>query len=163
MGRPASLQLTPDQLQAKIDAYFQHCEDGIEARNLKSGDVRVRYKERICHIGLALWLGIDRSTLDEYMDGNYPTEWIDKVSKDHPLFGMDREYIAQEYSRILACARERIILHTYTAGANGDMDQRIAAAMLAKLGVTDKITDSNGVLEIKWQGVQPEDAERFSK
>ena len=148
MGRHAALKLTPDQLQSSVDAYFKHCEDSREERELKSGDIKVRYRERPCMTGLGLWLNISPAVIDNYISGEYPS---------------DDPKVVTKIADILARAREKIIQHVFTAGSNGDMDTRLASAMLARFGVTDRLQDAAGTLTIKWAGVDPSDAERYSK
>ena len=163
MGRYAALRLTPDQLRDRVDAYFDHCEQSADIRQLKSGDVRVR-KEWPTMIGLANWLSINKDTLCEYINGNYPIEWIERLPQDNELCSMERDYIINSYSDTLACARARVEQATVLAAANGDIDNRIAQLLMHQWGYASKQEiDGSGSVTIQWQGVDKQDAERFSK
>lgn len=158
MGRKAALKLTPGQLQSKIDAYFDHCESSADVRQLKSGDVRVR-KQWPTMVGLALWLDIHKDTLYKYLNGEYPTEWID----DKGLSDIEKHNIKRAYTDTLARARQQVEMSTITAAANGDIDGRIAQLLMHQWGYKSDPIDNTGTVTIQWQGVDKSDAERFSK
>lgn len=55
----------PVDLQQKVDAYFEHCENSRTERELKNGDIRVR-QESPSMIGLAVWLHCSTDTINSY-------------------------------------------------------------------------------------------------
>ena len=162
MGRKAALKLTPDELQTSVDAYFDHCEASAIKRDLKSGDVKVR-KEWPTMVGLALWLDITKETLYQYLNGEYPTQWMDNDSCNSGLNDIERHNIKQGYSDTLARARQRVETSTVIAAANGDIDGRIAQLLMHQWGYKSDPIDNTGTVTIQWQGVDKQDAERFSK
>ena len=147
---------SPAELAKKVDEYFAKCEASKQARELKSGDVRIR-QELPSFVGLAVHLGVAKSTMQLYADGKYDTGNSDNTA------GNGSEDI-QSYSAILARARDRIELETLNAASNGDTDSRITLARLAKFGYSTKVeTESKAELTVKWEGVDTSDIEVWGK
>ena len=147
---------SPAELAKKVDEYFAKCEASKQARELKSGDVRIR-QELPSFVGLAVHLGVAKSTMQLYADGKYDTGNSDNTA------GNGSEDI-QSYSAILARARDRIELETLNAASNGDTDSRITLARLAKFGYSTKVeTESKTELTVKWEGVDTSDIEAWGK
>lgn len=146
---------SPAELAKKVDEYFAKCEASKQARELKSGDVRIR-QELPSFVGLAVHLGVAKSTMQLYADGKYDTgnsDTADNGSAD-----------IQSYSAVLARARDRIELETLNAASNGDTDSRITLARLAKFGYSTKIeTESKTELTVKWEGVDTSDIKAWGK
>ena len=147
---------SPAELAKKVDEYFAKCEASKQARELKSGDVRIR-QELPSFVGLAVHLGVAKSTMQLYADGKYDIGNSDNTA------GNGSEDI-QSYSAILARARDRIELETLNAASNGDTDSRITLARLAKFGYSTKVeTESKTELTVKWEGVDTSDIEAWGK
>ena len=70
MGRRRCIQDSPKELAQRIDAYFAQCDETRETLHLKSGDVRIR-QVLPSMVGLAVYLGIGKASLYEYLDGKY--------------------------------------------------------------------------------------------
>ena len=151
---------SPAELAKKVDEYFAKCEASKQARELKSGDVRIR-QVLPSMVGLAVYLGIGKASLYEYLDGKYD-EPIDSNNIDTDM-GCGQGY-TERYSDVLARARDRIELETLNAASNGDTDSRITLARLAKFGYSTKIeTESKTELTVKWEGVDTSDIEAWGK
>lgn len=147
---------SPEELIKRVDAYFDHCDKTREERQLKSGDIRVR-QELPSMVGLAVYLGIGKSTLYEYAEGKYDKDISDIERDDKGDNGDDGEY-AQRYSDILSCARDRIEAITLIAATNGDTDSRVALARLARFGYSTKVElDQKAALTVQWEGATAED------
>ena len=147
---------SPEELAKKVDEYFAKCEASKQARELKSGDVRIR-QELPSFVGLAVHLGVAKSTMQLYADGKYDTGNSDNTADN------GSEDI-QSYSAILARARDRIELETLNAASNGDTDSRITLARLAKFGYSTKIEqDTKAELTVRWEGVDTSDIEVWGK
>lgn len=146
----------PAELAKKVDEYFAKCEASKQARELKSGDVRIR-QELPSFVGLAVHLGVAKSTMQLYSDGKYDTGNSDNTADNGSAD-------IQNYSTVLARARDRIELETLNAASNGDTDSRITLAKLAKFGYSTKVeTESKAELTVKWEGVDTSDIEAWGK
>lgn len=146
----------PAELAKKVDEYFAKCEASKQARELKSGDVRIR-QELPSFVGLAVHLGVAKSTMQLYSDGKYDTGNSDNTADNGSAD-------IQNYSTVLARARDRIELETLNAASNGDTDSRITLARLAKFGYSTKIEqDTKAELTVKWEGVDTSDIEAWGK
>lgn len=151
----------PVELSEKVDAYFADCEASRTERELKSGDIRVR-QTLPSFVGLANYLGVAKSTLQLYADGKYEltAEQLQDIAGKH---GIGLEDI-QNYSAVLARARDRIEQTVLTAAINGDTDSRIALAMLAKFGYSTKVeTESRATLTVQWEGADMADVASWGK
>ena len=112
-------------------------------------------------VGLAVYLGISKTSLYEYLDGKYD-EPIDSIDSNSDK-GYGQGY-TERYSDVLARARDRIELETLNAASNGDTDSRITLARLAKFGYSTKVeTESKTELTVKWEGVDTSDIEAWGK
>ena len=145
----------PAELEKLVDEYFSMCSATEEQLHLKNGDVRIR-RTLPSIVGLAVHLGIAKSTLLLYAEGKYD---IDTTKSDSNGCGD-----IQNYSTVLARARDRIELETLNAASNGDTDSRITLARLAKFGYSTKIeTESKAELTVRWEGVDTSDIEAWGK
>lgn len=157
MGRRRCIQDSPKELAQRIDAYFAQCDETRETLHLKSGDVRIR-QVLPSMVGLAVYLGIGKASLYEYLDGKYD-EPIDNTNGNS---GNSSGKYTETYSDVLARARDRIELETLNAASNGDTDSRITLARLAKFGYSTKVeTESKTELTVKWEGVDTSDIEAW--
>ena len=147
---------SPEELSKLVDEYFDQCAATRDTRQLKSGDIRVR-QNLPSIVGLAVYLGIAKSTLLLYAEGKYD---IDTTKSDNSNGCGD----TQNYSTVLARARDRIELETLNAASNGDTDSRITLARLAKFGYSTKVeTESKTELTVKWEGVDTSDIEAWGR
>lgn len=147
----------PAELEKLVDEYFSMCSATEEQLHLKNGDVRIR-RTLPSIVGLAVHLGIAKSTLLLYAEGKYDND--NNTANNN---GNGCEDI-QNYSTILARARDRIELETLNAASNGDTDSRITLARLAKFGYSTKIeTEGKTDLTIKWVGVSTDDIREWGK
>ena len=155
---------SPEELAQKVDEYFAKCEASKQARELKSGDVRIR-QELPSFVGLAVHLGVAKSTMQLYADGKYDMPCSSTGNSDNTAGnGSNSSDDIQSYSAILARARDRIELETLNAASNGDTDSRITLARLAKFGYSTKVeTESKAELTVKWEGVDTSDIEVWGK
>lgn len=159
MGRPRRIQDTPEELSRRIDGYFQQCYDSREEITLKSNDKRIR-QTLPSMVGLAVYLGISKASLYEYLDGKYD-EPIDNTNGNS---GNSSGKYTETYSDVLARARDRIELETLNAASNGDTDSRITLARLAKFGYSTKVeTETKAELTVKWEGVDTSDIDAWGK
>ena len=150
---------SPAELAKKVDEYFAKCEASKQARELKSGDVRIR-QELPSFVGLAVHLGVAKSTMQLYADGKYDTGNTGNSDNTADNGSAD----IQSYSTVLARARDRIELETLNAASNGDTDSRITLARLAKFGYSTKIEqDTKAELTVRWEGVDTSDIEAWGK
>ena len=151
----------PVELARNVDEYFANCEASRTERELKSGDIRVR-QTLPSFVGLANYLGVAKSTLQLYADGKYDltAEQLQEIADKHDIGPED----IQNYSAVLARARDRIEQTVLTAAINGDTDSRIALAMLAKFGYSTKVeTESKAVLSVQWEGAALSDIDAWGK
>lgn len=148
---------SPEELSKLVDKYFDQCAATRDTRQLKSGDIRVR-QNLPSIVGLAVHLGIAKSTLLLYAEGKYDND--NNTANNN---GNGCEDI-QNYSTILARARDRIELEPLNAASNGDTDSRITLARLAKFGYSTKIEQNTKTeLTVKWEGVDTSDIEAWGK
>lgn len=151
MKTKAELIADTDQLQNDVDAYFQHCEDSKNPRELKNGDVHIR-QEYPTIVGLALWLKTHQNTIKRLIDENDDTKPMDSGMED-----------AQNQARaILVDAKHRIEQAMVQATLNGDAQDRLAAAMLARMGVIGE-DKTNINLQISVAGASTNDVDEWSK
>ena len=141
---------SPEELAQKIDGYFAKCEASKDTRELKNGDIRVR-QEVPSMVGLAVYLGVGKSTLYDYAEGKYDKQ-ANTADSEQADRSAERDTVS--YSEVIACARDRIEIATLQAASNGDMDGRVALARLAKFGYSTKIeTENKSSLTVQWEGV----------
>ena len=117
----------PEELQERVDAYFQHCEDSKTVRELKNGDIKIR-QEFPSMVGLARWLGVHKDTLSSYILGE------DKVSLDDDT--------NKRISATLIGARDEIKRNYIQSSMSGDADSRIAGMLLTAMGETTPETST---------------------
>lgn len=110
-----------DELQRKVDAYFEHCKQSEKVYELKNGDIKIR-KEFPTMAGLSVWLNVNRDTLYSYMNG-------EAVNKNG-------EEVNNRISDTLSHARNRIIQELVQSSMAGDADSRIAGLLLSAMGET---------------------------
>ena len=152
---------SPEELSKLVDEYFDQCAATRDTRQLKSGDIRVR-QNLPSIVGLAVYLGIAKSTLLLYADGKYDMPCSSTGNSDNTADNGSADI--QSYSTVLARARDRIELETLNAASNGDTDSRITLARLAKFGYSTKVeTESKTELTVKWEGVDTSDIEVWGK
>jgi len=151
MKTKAELIGNPEQLRSDVAAYFQHCEDSKNPRELKNGDVHIR-QEYPTVVGLAIWLQTHTNTLKRLIDEDDNTQPEDSSLLD-----------AQNAARaILAYARQRIEQTMVQATLAGDAQDRLAAAMLARMGVIGE-DKTNISLNITVAGADSKDVDSWSK
>lgn len=150
---------SPEELEKLVDEYFSKCSATEEQLHLKNGDVRIR-RTLPSIVGLAVHLGIAKSTLLLYAEGKYDND-NNTANGNNNGNGCED---TQNYSTILARARDRIELETLNAASNGDTDSRITLARLAKFGYSTKIeTEGKTDLTIKWVGVSTDDIREWGE
>ena len=141
----------PQKLLDDIKAYFDYCDQTRDERELKNGDLRVR-EVTPSILGLAQWLHCHRNTLTRLMDDN-----DDTVPKDTGLID------AQNTVRgILAYAKQEMILRLSARAINGDAEDRVSQAMLARYGEIGE-DKTNVSLNITVAGMSSAEIDECSK
>ena len=138
----------PRELADRIKAYFEHCEQSRDVRELKNGDIKIR-QEYPSVIGLAVWLGCSKDTIYSY---------INKESKNSQL----TPEMLNTLSDVLARARDRIEQSTLSASTVGDYDQRIAAMVLTNFGY-GRPADESPNITIKVESTKASDVDDWSR
>ena len=156
---------SPEELEKLVDEYFSKCSATEEQLHLKNGDVRIR-RTLPSIVGLAVHLGIAKSTLLLYAEGKYD---IDTTKGDNSNGCGD----IQSYSTVLARVRARIELETYRTELEDMLNNEHATLKvgayarefrLAKFGYSTKVeTESKAELTVKWEGVDTSDIEAWGK
>ena len=118
----------PKELQERVDAYFQHCEESKTVYELKNGDIKIR-QEFPSMVGLALWLGVHKDTLYSYIYQEEKVALEDSVNK--------------AISETLSRARDTIKRSYIQASMSGDADSRIAGMLLTAMGETQPEVQNN--------------------
>lgn len=145
---PLEIFRNPYLLEQRIESYFQECEASREVRNLKSGDIRVRQKMPTM-VGLAVHLGIDKSTLYAYLNNE---------RADTGCLGEKEHKAIQD---TLARARTRIELALLERAADGDCDSRTAAILLGSYGYAAKVEQTTKATVVV-EGATSKDVEDWS-
>lgn len=141
----------PQKLLDDIKAYFDYCDKTREERELKNGDLRVR-EVTPSILGLAQWLHCHRNTLTRLIDDNDET-----IPKDNSLLD------AQNAVRgILAYAKQEMILRLSARAINGDAEDRVSQAMLARYGEIGE-DKANVSLNITVAGMSSAEIDECSK
>lgn len=151
----------PVEFAEKVEQYFAKCEASKDVRQLKNGDIRVR-QEIPSFVGLAVFLGVVKSTLTLYGEGQYDLtgEQIKELAKKQKVKPED----IQNYSTTLSRARDRFELAVLEAGSNGDCDSRVIQARLAGYGYSSKVeVDSKATLTVSWEGCNLDDVGDWGK
>ena len=151
MRTKAELIADPQKLLDDVKAYFSYCESTREERELKNQDLRIR-EVTPSILGLSQWLHCHRTTLNRLMDEDDTTNPADDSLED-----------AQKQARdILAYVKQEIVLRLSTRALNGDAEDRVSQAMLARYGEIgeDKASVS---LEIKVAGMSSAEIDECSK
>ena len=126
----------PKDLQEKVDAYFQHCEDSKKTYELKNGDIKIR-QEFPTMTGLAVWLRCSRETLYSY------------INQDPKEDSLDSETL-KKLSDTLSYARNRIAMSLSQTSMSGDADPKIASLLLNAMGETTP--ENNTTVNVIIQG-----------
>lgn len=137
----------PKELDSKIEAYFSHCENTADTRQLKSGDIRIR-KQQPTMIGLAVWLGCSKDTLYSWISGEHKANISEADSK--------------AISALLSRTRDRIENSLLHAALEGDVDPKIAALVLYNYGYTNK-TQEDATVTVRVQAAPGVDVAAWSK
>ena len=151
MRTKAELIADPQKLLDDVKAYFSYWESTREERELKNQDLRIR-EVTPSILGLSQWLHCHRTTLNRLMDEDDTTNPADDSLED-----------AQKQARdILAYVKQEIVLRLSTRALNGDAEDRVSQAMLARYGEIgeDKASVS---LEIKVAGMSSAEIDECSK
>ena len=151
MKTKAELIADPEKLRQDVDAYFQHCNDSKNPLQLKNGDIHIR-QEYPTIVGLALWLKTHRNTITRLIDESDNTEPLEDWLKDAQI----------EARGILIDAKHQIEQAMVQATLNGDAQDRLAAAMLARMGVIGE-DKTNINLQISVAGASTSDVDEWSK
>ncbi len=153
--RRRSAKLTPDEIKERTEGYFRACDESRLEYVTKSGIHKVR-QTPYTMIGLANALGIARSTLYAYLDGEYPS--------DSSKSGEEKR---REVERFLQSARGKVEQQVLELAAMGDMDTRIAQLMMHAWGYNTRQEkedkDDRGTMRMSWEGVSGEEAETWSE
>ncbi len=184
MGKRAQILTDPDKLAAAVDAYFAASEATAIRTTLKNNSIKIR-REWPSVVGLALHLGVSKSTVLRHMgkegDGadnagtgkvlpyNTDTDTSATRGGEHDQDGtaatdsaanvMDAQF---QVRAILARARQRIEQIILDGAANGDIESRIAAALLCDFGYGVKSADS-GEIVIRFADATAEQVRRYSR
>lgn len=136
---------TPEALKKKVDEYFDYCKNTMVEAVVGKQVIQVSKPPHI--IGLALYLGITRETLYQYLDGNY----------------RGSEEAQKKVSDILSRARDKIILDAYEGAALGRYNERITQLKLGRMGESVKQEiQANAELAVTWQGTTAQEADEYS-
>ena len=111
------------QLEKDIEAYFKHCSESREIRQLKNGDIRLR-QESPSMVGLANWLDVDKSTIYRYINSDEYGLGTHGHSED----------IYTAIRNILTRAKQRIEQSVLDRTTDGDCDPRIGQMILSHFG-----------------------------
>ena len=146
----AELISDPSKFLDDVKAYFAHCDSTREERELKNGDIRVR-EETPSILGLSQWLPCHINTLNRLLDDD-TTQPEDKTLID-----------AQNQARdILAYVRQEIDLRLTRRSMDGDANDRVSAAMMARRGLIGE-DKTNINLQISVAGASTSDVDEWSK
>lgn len=137
----------PDKLLDEIKAYFESCDNSREQRELKNGDLRVR-EITPSILGLAQQLHVHRNTLNRLIDDT-----------DNQVIEADAQ---KRVSDILAYAKQEMILRLATRATNGDAEDRVSQAMLARYGEIGE-DKTNFSLQISVAGASTNEVNEWSK
>lgn len=118
----------PKDLQEKVDAYFQHCEETKKVYELKNGDVKIR-QEFPTMTGLAVWLRCSRDTLYAYINQEPQEDSLDSST-------------IKQLSDTLSYARNKIAMSLSQTSMSGDADPKIAGLLLNAMGETTPETNT---------------------
>lgn len=148
---------TPDELEQLIDEYFAKCAN--EEVMAVVGKTKITLPRMPTIEGLALHLGLGRATLYRWLEGEYGATTEGPGGETVP----DKE--AQQRVRdMLARAKDRIILDAYEGATYGRYNDRITMMRLGRMGETVKQeVDQTTTVKAVWVGVDPADAEQYSK
>ena len=136
----------PEDLERKINEYFDRCEKSKTEYVLKNGDVRVK-QEHPSVIGLSVFLDCDKDTINSYLRGD------EKKSMSAEL--------TESITAALARAKRRIEAETLNNALNGDCDPKIAALCLAAYGYGKEQSDAT--VTVRVEGAGAPDVEGWSK
>lgn len=141
----------PDKLVRDIAAYFKHCKDSREERELKNGDIRIR-EDTPSMLGLSHSIPTHMNTLNRLIDD------------DNAEVPQNKELIdAQNKVRdILAYTKQEIALRLQGRSMNGDANDRVSVAMMARMGLIGE-DKANISLSITVAGADSKDIEDWSK
>lgn len=153
MRTKAELIADPQKLLDEVKAYFDYCESTRDERELKNQDIRIR-EVTPSILGLSQWLHCHRNTLNRLMEDN---EDNIQYSLDNSLRDAQRAA-----SDILAYVKQEIVLRLSTRALNGDAEDRVSQAMLARYGEIGEDKQQLGI-SITVSGASGADVESWSK
>ena len=153
MRTKAELISDPQKLLEEVTAYFDYCESTRDERELKNQDIRIR-EVTPSILGLSQWLHCHRNTLNRLID--------DPDSEMFPNLTDEQKEAHKKASDILAYVKQEIVLRLSTRALNGDAEDRVSQAMLARYGeIGEDKTNIN--LQISVAGASTDDVNEWSK
>lgn len=151
MPAKGQCKYTPDELEAKVEEYFEYCKENKVEAIVGKTVVMVSTPPDI--VGLSLFLGISRETLYRYLHGDYRGDT-----------GDSRENTQQRVCDILTRARDRIIQDAYQGASLGRYNERITQLRLGRMGESVKTEiEHSGNMAVTWQGSTAQEAEDWAK
>lgn len=147
MARKGQAKYSADYIAKKTAEYLNACEASKKEYPLRSGDVKVRQDKYPTWVGLSLYLDIPKSTLNNYLEGNYPGKEEDTAKVLNTLVRAKAEM-------------EEVLLQR---AMSGDVDSKAAAILMGTFGYREKVEQEHtGGMTVAWEGLKPKEAEDFS-
>jgi len=140
-------KIKPDELIQKIDAYFEECDRTV--RTVVIGKRTAEVSRPYTMVGLALYLGIHKDTLYEWLKGKYPCK---------------EKKAQKQVTDSLARAKMKIETSLLERSLTGELESRTATLILGKMGYANKQeVEHSGGVSVKWEGASASEAEDYSR
>jgi hypothetical protein len=151
-------KLTPEQVAAGIESYFNECDN--TKRTVIVGKRVAEVSRPYTIIGLCNHLGINKDTFYDWLGGNHTH---DKAADEAAEAGKPRGAYTR-VSDMLARARGRVESSTLERSLTGELDSKVAGMVLGNMGYAQQSeTTIKGGMTVTWQGVSPKEAESYSQ
>lgn len=111
--------ISPSDLERRTAEYFDHCRGSVGDRDKRDGSIQPWQESPPSFVGLAVWLGVSKSTLYSYMDKAPETEPAEQY---------------QNKLETLSRARDQIEQSTLEGALNGRLEPRAAGMVLTAMG-----------------------------
>ena len=148
MPAKGQAKYSAEYITRKTAEYLKACEASKKEYPLRSGDVKIRQDKYPTWVGLSLYLDIPKSTLNNYLEGNYP--------------GSDED--TSKVLNTLARAKAEMEEVLLQRAMSGDVDSKAAAILMGTFGYREKVeAEHTGDMTVTWAGLDPETASKFSR
>lgn len=143
--------LDASTIQQQVDDYFAACASDRREYQLARGGISIRETPPTM-VGLARWLGCHKDTMYRYMS--------DPDKDEIPSISVEERKIISD---TLHDASDRVEEYTLAHSLQGDIDNKIAAMVLAGYGYRKEPADTTAAVKVYIAGADMQESDAYSQ